>query len=257
MIDFEFLPGLQYDGSNMPFKLWKAKVRNMLYATSCFEAVTPGFVRKDERGNLVASKEERKTNGLASSIIINSLSDSLANKLCGCTAAETWSAMHTMFEFKTTGPLITELRDLLNLKMASDDENPVDYWIASVCKWEAFPMLELSLRHVALLVALAGLSPKYASVRDKFANVDPTKLNDEEILRAIKDAHRAEKVLRSRGLNRPAAATAHNAVCQLCETPGHLAPACPMLTAGIAGVGGTTRSGSTSSPGHLKHRIGG
>ncbi|KAJ2177096.1 hypothetical protein EV181_006648, partial [Coemansia sp. RSA 532] len=94
-----------------------------------------------------------------------------------------------MFELKTTSSLISELRVLVNLKMKSDEDDPIQYWYSALTMWNDFCSSDLDLKTAGRLVILAGLAPRYAAIRDKFANVAPAKLSDQEVLSAIQDSY--------------------------------------------------------------------
>ncbi|KAJ2366749.1 hypothetical protein IW150_005859, partial [Coemansia sp. RSA 2607] len=128
-----------------------------------------------------------KLNAIAIVVILDTLDDSLVEKLCDLSAYKIRKAMECMFNTETTCSLITKLYALLLHSMSSDHEKPVEYWTSSMAKWNQFPKLELNLKEVAPLIVLGGLSPKYAPVRDKFASTELSKLDENSVLDAIKD----------------------------------------------------------------------
>ncbi|KAJ2297972.1 hypothetical protein IWW55_004621, partial [Coemansia sp. RSA 2706] len=94
----------------------------------------------------VFSEHNETLNGKASAVIFGYISDSLGSKFISATAHEMWSGLSAMFELQTTSSMISELRDLVNLKMESDDDNPIQYWYSSLTKWNDFCSHNLDLR---------------------------------------------------------------------------------------------------------------
>ncbi|KAJ1718576.1 hypothetical protein LPJ53_006443, partial [Coemansia erecta] len=99
-------------------------------------------------------KAAQKINDTAIVLILDSLEDTLAEKVCDLSAYSMWQALEHMFNTETTCSLITKLRGLLLHSMGSDHEDPVEYWISSIAKWHQFPKLDLNLREVAPLIVL-------------------------------------------------------------------------------------------------------
>ncbi|KAJ2761668.1 hypothetical protein H4S06_001083, partial [Coemansia sp. BCRC 34490] len=97
--------------------------------------------------------------GKAMAVIFSCISDSLGTKFISSTAYEMWQGLNAMFDLQTTGSLITELRELINLRMMSDDDNPIEYWYSTSTKWDNFCTAALDLRTAGRLVALTGLAP--------------------------------------------------------------------------------------------------
>ncbi|KAJ2692272.1 hypothetical protein H4218_006375, partial [Coemansia sp. IMI 209128] len=118
-----------YDGYNMPYRLWAGTVKNLLYAKDCYEAIASKLYEEKD-GDKVFSAANGVKNGKAASIILQSLSSTLAVRYADGTAYEMWKGIKDTFNVRTTNVLITELRELLTSSMASGD-NPVEYWMES------------------------------------------------------------------------------------------------------------------------------
>ncbi|KAJ1718274.1 hypothetical protein LPJ53_006594, partial [Coemansia erecta] len=99
-----------------------------------------------------------------------------------------WETLTTLFETKTTGGLITELKELLNFQQG-DEEDPIDYWVRATNKWANFAFKDINFSVLSVIVPLWGLSDKFSSVRERFGNEDPSKLNAKDIMSSLQMAH--------------------------------------------------------------------
>ncbi|KAJ1941834.1 hypothetical protein GGF37_003375, partial [Kickxella alabastrina] len=79
---------LQFDGHNMPYRLWASKVCNLLYAKDCHEAVAGNLATNDANGFKVFTPANAIKNGRAASIIMDAIFDSLAARFTESTAFE-------------------------------------------------------------------------------------------------------------------------------------------------------------------------
>ncbi|KAJ2585582.1 hypothetical protein H4R99_008679, partial [Coemansia sp. RSA 1722] len=220
-----------FDGKNQPYRLWSIKMKGLLRSKSCLEAIQVDFAQVLKEADPVTLEAAQKADGIAVMLILDSLDDALAEKVCDLSAFQMWQTIERMFNSETTCSLITKLRELLLHSMDSDHDDPIEYWIASMAKWHQFPRLELNLREAAPLIVLGGLSPSYAMVRDKFASVPPGELEENKVLDAIKDLYsmQIQSAKRNGTSGSISGAILAVVVCQLCDKHGHLAKNCSLL----------------------------
>ncbi|KAJ1818580.1 hypothetical protein LPJ56_003812, partial [Coemansia sp. RSA 2599] len=177
---------------------------------------------------MVVLQADKQGNALAKTIIRSMLSGDLFCKVVRPSAYEMWSILETMFETKTVGSLITDLKELLSFQQG-ENENPIDYWIQATNKWAKFVYKDINFSVLSVVMPLWGLSSKYSSIRERFGNVDPNCLNSDEILTAIKLAHSSDIGIQSFGIKKEPSFFGAASVesCSACGGKGHSFHECP------------------------------
>ncbi|KAJ2374425.1 hypothetical protein IW150_003109 [Coemansia sp. RSA 2607] len=123
-----------FNGTNQPFRLWKLRVKGLLRAKSCLSAIEEDVSKPPEDTPSTSLENAAKLNEIAVVVILDTLDDCLAEKLCNLSAYKIWKAMEHMFNTETTSSLITKLCALLLHSMSSNQDNPVEYWTSSMTK---------------------------------------------------------------------------------------------------------------------------